>query len=149
MTAAADPRPETDAPVSPEPADDAQAENAAADADATVAAEEAAAEGADETAEAADASAPGEPAADGSVVASDEPAPADAAPTAPAPGDDEQWGRVDEDGTVSVREAAGWRVVGQYPDGSVEEALAYYERKYADLASEVTLLEVRHRRGGA
>ncbi|WP_435527279.1 DUF349 domain-containing protein [Microbacterium aurantiacum] len=61
----------------------------------------------------------------------------------------EPWGRVDDDGTVSVREAAGWRVVGQYPDGSTEEALAYFERKYADLASEVTLLEVRHRRGGA
>ncbi|WP_236968914.1 DUF349 domain-containing protein [Microbacterium aurantiacum] len=61
----------------------------------------------------------------------------------------EPWGRVDDDGTVSVREAAGWRVVGQYPDGSTDEALAYFERKYADLASEVTLLEVRHRRGGA
>ncbi|MET2012684.1 DUF349 domain-containing protein [Microbacterium chocolatum] len=61
----------------------------------------------------------------------------------------EPWGRVDDDGTVSVREAAGWRVVGQYPDGTTEEALAYFERKYADLASEVTLLEVRHRRGGA
>ena len=66
-----------------------------------------------------------------------------------APSADEPWGRVDEDGTVSVREADGWRVVGQYPDGSAEEALAYFERKYTDLASEVTLLEVRHRRGGA
>jgi hypothetical protein len=56
---------------------------------------------------------------------------------------------VDDDGTVSVREAAGWRVVGQYPDGTPEEALAYYERKYADLAGEVGLLEVRHRRAGA
>ncbi|WP_228479544.1 DUF349 domain-containing protein [Microbacterium atlanticum] len=65
------------------------------------------------------------------------------------PSSDEPWGRVDEDGTVSVREATGWRVVGQYPDGSAEEALAYFERKYADLAGEVTLLEVRHRRGGA
>ncbi|MBD3940989.1 DUF349 domain-containing protein [Microbacterium sp. NEAU-LLC] len=69
--------------------------------------------------------------------------------SAPQTGDDEPWGRVDDDGTVSVREAGGWRVVGQYPDGSPEEALAYFERKYADLASEVTLLEVRHRRGGA
>lgn len=61
----------------------------------------------------------------------------------------EPWGRVEEDGTVSVREADGWRVVGQYPDGSPEEALAYFERKYSDLASEVSLLEVRQRRGGA
>ncbi|WP_307785341.1 DUF349 domain-containing protein [Microbacterium hibisci] len=68
---------------------------------------------------------------------------------ADAPSADEPWGRVDDDGTVSVREADGWRVVGQYPDGSPEEALAYFERKYTDLASEVTLLEVRHRRGGA
>ncbi|MEV8360126.1 DUF349 domain-containing protein [Microbacterium sp. NPDC076895] len=62
---------------------------------------------------------------------------------------DQPWGRVDDDGTVSVREGDQWRVVGQYPDGTAEEALAYYERKFADLASEVTLLEVRHRRGGA
>jgi hypothetical protein len=61
----------------------------------------------------------------------------------------EPWGRVDDDGTVSVREGDQWRVVGQYPDGSTEEALAYFERKYSDLASEVALLEVRHRRGGA
>lgn len=67
----------------------------------------------------------------------------------PAASSDEPWGRVDDDGTVSVREAGGWRVVGQYPDGSPEEALAYFERKYNDLAGEVGLLEVRHRRGGA
>ncbi|MDQ1128539.1 hypothetical protein QE381_000667 [Microbacterium sp. SORGH_AS 888] len=59
------------------------------------------------------------------------------------------WGRVDDDGTVSVRDGDQWRVVGQFPDGDPEEALAYFQRKYADLASEVTLLEVRHRRGGA
>ena len=88
------------------------------------------------------------------------PAPGPAAPTPTPPkaprasapssaGSTEPWGRVEDDGTVSVREADGWRVVGQFPDGSPEEALAYFERKYADLASEVTLLEVRHRRGGA
>ncbi|MFG6401409.1 MULTISPECIES: DUF349 domain-containing protein [unclassified Microbacterium] len=59
------------------------------------------------------------------------------------------WGRVDDDGTVSVREGDDWRVVGQYPDGSPEEALGYFQRKFADLAGEVTLLEVRTRRGGA
>lgn len=61
----------------------------------------------------------------------------------------EPWGRVDEDGSVSVREAEGWRVVGQYPDGTADEALAYFTRKFSDLAGEVALLEVRHRRGGA
>jgi len=59
------------------------------------------------------------------------------------------WGRVDDDGTVSVREGDDWRVVGQYPDGTPAEALAYYQRKFADLAGEVTLIETRHRRGGA
>ncbi|MFJ4038824.1 DUF349 domain-containing protein [Microbacterium sp. NPDC090007] len=61
----------------------------------------------------------------------------------------EPWGRVDDDGTVSVREADGWRVVGQYPDGTPAEALAYFQRKFSDLAGEVTLVETRHRRGGA
>ena len=59
------------------------------------------------------------------------------------------WGRVDDDGTVSVREGDGWRTVGQFPDGSPEEALAYFERKYSDLEGEVHLLELRHLRGGA
>lgn len=59
----------------------------------------------------------------------------------------EPWGRVDDDGTVYVREADGERAVGQYPDGSKEEALAYFERKFTDLAGQVTLLEQRAKRG--
>jgi hypothetical protein len=62
---------------------------------------------------------------------------------------DRPWGRVDDDGTVFVREGDDWREVGQFPDGSPDEALAYFARKYADLADKVTLLEQRHRRGGA
>jgi hypothetical protein len=57
------------------------------------------------------------------------------------------WGRVDETGTVFVRTSDGEREVGQYPDASPEEALAYFERKYADLAGQVGLLEQRVRRG--
>lgn len=76
-------------------------------------------------------------------------APASAAVSVRPGGPPSVWGRVDEDGTVSVREGDTWREVGQFPDGSQEEALAYFERKYADLAGEVGLLEVRHRRGGA
>ncbi|WP_409201775.1 DUF349 domain-containing protein [Microbacterium testaceum] len=73
------------------------------------------------------------------------PPPGKTASAAPA----QPWGRVDDEGTVSVREGDDWRVVGQYPDGTPAEALAYYQRKFSDLASEVTLLETRHRRGGA
>ncbi|GAA2085198.1 DUF349 domain-containing protein [Pseudolysinimonas kribbensis] len=58
------------------------------------------------------------------------------------------WGRVDDDGTVYVRDGDGERVVGQYPDATPEEALAYYERKYVELAGQVGLLEQRVR-GGA
>ncbi len=61
--------------------------------------------------------------------------------------DQHPWGRVDDDGSVYVREADGERLVGQYPDGSKEEAIAYFERKYTDLAGQVTLLEQRAKRG--
>jgi hypothetical protein len=56
---------------------------------------------------------------------------------------EEQWGRVDEDGTVWVRTADGERAVGSYPGATPEAALAYYERKYAELAGQVGLLEQR------
>ncbi len=59
------------------------------------------------------------------------------------------WGRVDEDGTVYVRETTGERAVGQYPDGTREEALAYFVRKYDDLEGQITLLEARINRGTA
>lgn len=61
--------------------------------------------------------------------------------------DQQPWGRVDESGAVFVREGEEWREVGQYPDGTAEEALAYFERKYVDLAGQVTLLEQRVKRG--
>ena len=63
--------------------------------------------------------------------------------------DQEPWGRVDETGTVFVREADGERAVGQYPDGTPEEALGYFQRKYTELAGQVTLLEQRIKRGTA
>lgn len=62
--------------------------------------------------------------------------------------DQTPWGRVDDDGTVYVREADGERAVGQYPDATAEEAVAYFERKYVELAGQVALLEQRVR-GGA
>lgn len=48
-----------------------------------------------------------------------------------------------------MREADGERAVGQFPDGTAEEALAYFERKFTELAGQVTLLEQRIKRGTA
>ena len=55
----------------------------------------------------------------------------------------EQWGRVAEDGSVFVRTAEGERKVGQRPDATPEEALAFYTKRYDDLAFEVQLLQQR------
>ncbi|MEU8251728.1 DUF349 domain-containing protein [Nonomuraea sp. NPDC048916] len=53
------------------------------------------------------------------------------------------WGRVDDDGTVYVRTAEGERAVGSWQAGEPEEALAYFHRKYDELAGQVALLEQR------
>jgi hypothetical protein len=53
------------------------------------------------------------------------------------------WGRVDDDGTVYVRTAEGERAVGSWQAGEPEEALAYFHRKYDELAGQVQLLEQR------
>ncbi|RYV52903.1 DUF349 domain-containing protein [Pengzhenrongella frigida] len=53
------------------------------------------------------------------------------------------FGRVDDDGTVHVTEAAGERIVGQYPGATAEDALAFYVRRYVDLKAKVVLFEAR------
>ncbi|WP_436699885.1 DUF349 domain-containing protein [Nocardioides sp. BYT-33-1] len=53
------------------------------------------------------------------------------------------WGRVDDDGTVYVKTADGERAVGQMPDATPEEALAFYTKRYENLALEVDLLHQR------
>ena len=53
------------------------------------------------------------------------------------------WGRVDDDGTVYVKTAEGERVVGSWQAGSPTEALAFFQRKYLSLETEVSLLEQR------
>jgi len=63
--------------------------------------------------------------------------------------DQAPWGRVDDEGTVYVREGDGERAVGQYPDATADEALAYYQRKYSELQGQVTLLEQRVKGGAA
>ncbi|MEU4015749.1 DUF349 domain-containing protein [Microbacterium sp. NPDC028030] len=80
------------------------------------------------------------------------PSPAALAPVAPVPAASStsaEWGRVSDDGTVEVREGETWRVVGQYPDGTPEEALAYFVRKFDDIAFKVRALEQRQQSGGA
>ncbi len=59
------------------------------------------------------------------------------------------WGRVDENGTVYVRYEDGERAVGEYPDATADEALAYFARKYADLEGQVKIAEQRVQRGAS
>jgi Domain of Unknown Function (DUF349) len=53
------------------------------------------------------------------------------------------FGRVDPDGTVYVRTAAGERVVGQVPGVPADEALGFFTRRFEALQLEVSLLERR------
>jgi len=53
------------------------------------------------------------------------------------------FGRVDADGTVYVKTAAGERVVGSWQAGTPEEGLAHFARRFADLVTEVDLIEAR------
>lgn len=53
------------------------------------------------------------------------------------------WGRVDDDGTVYVKTTDGERAVGQMPDATPEEALAFYTKRYENLSLEVDLLHQR------
>jgi hypothetical protein len=57
------------------------------------------------------------------------------------------FGRVDPDGTVYVKTAAGERAVGSWHAGTPEEGLAHFARRFADLVTEVDLIEARLHRG--
>ena len=59
------------------------------------------------------------------------------------------WGRVGENGAVEVRIGDQWHSVGAYPDGTAEEALAFFTRKFDDLESQVSLAEQRRKAGAA
>lgn len=67
------------------------------------------------------------------------PAPDDSAEAAAATA----FGRVDEDGTVYVREGETERAVGQFPGATADEALALYVRRFLDLQAKVVLFEAR------
>jgi hypothetical protein len=59
------------------------------------------------------------------------------------------FGRVDADGTVYVKTAAGERVVGSWQAGTPEEGLAHFARRYLDLVTEIDLIEARLGSGAA
>src|SRR5262245_2078656 len=59
------------------------------------------------------------------------------------------FGRVDADGTVYVKTGAGERVVGSWQAGTPDEGLAHFARRFADLVTEVDLLETRLESGAA
>jgi hypothetical protein len=54
-----------------------------------------------------------------------------------------QWGRIDDTGAVFVRTASGERQIGSWQAGDAAAGLAFYERRFDDLAAEVKLLEQR------
>jgi hypothetical protein len=59
------------------------------------------------------------------------------------------FGRVDDDGTVYVKTSAGERVVGSWQAGTPEEGLAHFVRRFADIVTEVDLIEARLASGSA
>lgn len=134
-----------EAPVTEAPTDDAPADEAAADE--TAAPEAGAAPTPRPTPASVKPSArplprppvatPAAPAAAGPAVAPVPPV--DAAEAAHAA----TFGSVDAEGTVTVREASGERVVGQFPGATAQEALALYVRRFLDLQAKVALFEAR------
>jgi hypothetical protein len=53
------------------------------------------------------------------------------------------FGRIDAEGTVFVKTAEGERIVGSWQAGPPEEGLAHFARRFADLVTEVDLIEAR------
>lgn len=141
--------PAADAPATEAPAAEAPAAEAPA---AEIPAAEAPAEDspAVETPAAAAAPAP-RPAAPSPAAFASRPKPAAttpaAAPVQAAPAtslaEAAKWGRVEGDGHVFLTIDGSEHPVGQYPDVSNDEALAYFARKYDDVVAQIVLLEQR------
>jgi hypothetical protein len=53
------------------------------------------------------------------------------------------FGRVDETGNVYVVDAGVERLIGSQPAMTIEEAVAFYSKRYQDLADNVRILEQR------
>jgi len=58
-----------------------------------------------------------------------------------------EWGRVTADGSVFVRTADGEKFVGQYPEGTAQEALDFFTARFLNLEFEVDLLDQRIKAG--
>nr|BFE62658.1 DUF349 domain-containing protein [Dactylosporangium thailandense] len=63
--------------------------------------------------------------------------------------DPTEFGRIDTDGNVFVKTAAGERPIGSWQAGTPEEGLAHFARRFADLVTEVDLIEARLGSGAA
>jgi hypothetical protein len=63
--------------------------------------------------------------------------------------DPTEFGRIDADGNVFVKTAAGERPIGSWQAGTPEEGLAHFARRFADLVTEVDLIEARLGSGAA
>ena len=146
--------PAADSPAAEAPAAEAPAAEApAAEAPATeVPAADAPTEDSPAVEAPADAAAPApRPAAPSPAAFASRPKPAATAPAAapvqaaPATSLAEaaKWGRVEGDGHVFLTIDGGEHPVGQYPDVSNDEALAYFARKYDDVVAQIVLLEQR------
>lgn len=59
------------------------------------------------------------------------------------------YGRIDAEGNVFVKTAAGERAIGSWQAGTPEEGLAHFSRRFADLVTEVDLIEARLGSGAA
>ena len=131
-------------PASDEAATDEAASDEAAIEDAAPVAEEAAPTRVEESTEASTTQdAPTEaPATAAPAPAAPTPSPALFARSAGAPATS-AFGRVGTDGVVYVTTADGEREVGSYPGVSNAEALAYFGRKYDELAASLQLLHQR------
>ncbi|WP_372493236.1 DUF349 domain-containing protein [Gordonia alkaliphila] len=58
-------------------------------------------------------------------------------------GDPREFGRIDADGAVWLTTADGERQIGSWQAGTVDEGLAHFARRFADLATETEILEER------
>ncbi|WP_432244627.1 DUF349 domain-containing protein [Arthrobacter sp. G.S.26] len=148
--------PAEEAPVADAPAEEAPAQEAPAEETPAAAAPAEEAPAADAPAEVtppaeAPAAPAARPAAPSPAAFASRPKPAAAAPAAAsvqAPSatslaEAAKWGRVEGDGHVFLTIDGGEHPVGQYPDVSNDEALAYFARKFDDVLAQVVLLEQR------